>query len=321
MAKLRILLILMALLTLSLSSGCARSQESKGERRSGRLIVVATLFPLYDFAKNIAGNCADVTLLLPPGMEPHSFEPTPADMLMLNRADIFIYTNRYMEPWAEKLLKGAQSSRLLVLDASHGVRFMDSSIDDDDVNKHGKGSKPGIQGADPHIWLDFSIAQKMVDTIAAAFSAKDPANTDIFTRNAEAYKARLEELDRSYRKRLADCRKKVFISGGHYTFGYLAKSHGLKYSAAYGFSPDAEPTARNLAVITTMLRHEGLDHLFYEELLNPRIADTLAKETGATLLKLHGGHNISKEEFNANRTFIELMERNLDSLSTGLQCQ
>jgi len=330
MAKFRTFLILMVLLSLSLSSACARSKDSQSDGRSGRLTVIATLFPLYDFARNIAGDRAVVKLLLPPGAEPHSFEPKPADIVMLNRADIFIYTNKFMEPWAEKLLKGRGGKELSVVDASHGVRFIEGSIDGAEggnQQQHRKSVKKEddaeheVQSADPHIWLDFSNAQQIVDNIAKAFIAKDPANKDSYTRNAGAYKTRLEGLDSAYQKGLSNCRKKVFVSGGHYTFGYLADRYGLRYRAAYGFSPDAEPTARNLADISKMLRQEGLNHLFYEELLTPRIADTLAKETGATLLKLHGSHNISKEEFNANRTFVELMERNLDNLMTGLQCR
>ncbi|MBI5847821.1 MAG: zinc ABC transporter substrate-binding protein [Nitrospirae bacterium] len=330
MAKIRSLLILMVLLTLPLSFGCSRSKDSQSKDRSGKLIVIATLFPLYDFARNIAGDRAEVKLLLPPGAEPHSFELRTSDMVMLNHADIFIYTNRYMEPWAEKLLKGTESKGLTVVDASSGVRFIEGSIDGAEDGKHDHQSKPGhkedykeheVHGADPHIWLDFSNAQKMVDTIAVAFIAKDPVNRDMYQKNAEAYKARLEVLDRAYQKGLANCRKKIFINGGHYTFGYLANRYGLRYRATYGFSPDAEPTARNLADISKTLRKEGLRHLFYEELLSPRIADTIAKETGASLLKLHGAHNISKEEFNANRTFIELMERNLANLQAGLQCR
>ena len=324
MANFRSFLILIVMLSLTLSSGCARSKDSQNEGKSGRLIVVATLFPLYDFAKNIAGDRAEVKLLLPPGAEPHSFEPRTSDMVMLNRADIFIYTNRFMEPWAEKLLKGIQSRTLSIVDASLGVRFIEGSIDGAEDRKSGQhraGNEHEAHGADPHIWLDFSNAQKMVDTIAKAFISRDSANKDLYMRNAEAYKARLEGLDKAYQKGLSNCNKKIFITGGHYTFGYLANRYGLRYRAAYGFSPDAEPTARNLADISKTLRSERLDHLFYEELLSPRIADTIAKETNATLLKLHGSHNISKEEFNANRTFIELMERNLDNLMTGLQCR
>jgi len=321
--KLRTIVMLIVILSVTLLSGCARSKDAHSSRGSGRLIVIATLFPLYDFARNIAGDRADVRLLLPPGAEPHSFEPRPADIVMLNRADIFIYTNRFMEPWADKLLKGTESSRLSVVDASKGVSFMNvnSGGNHKQHNNPGVTDEHEVQGADPHIWLDFSNAQKMVDTIAGALIAKDPGNREVYQKNAAAYKARLEVLEEAYQKGLADCKKKIFINGGHYTFGYLANRYGLRYRAAYGFSPDAEPTARNLADISKTLRQEGLQHLFYEELLSPRVADTIAKETGASLLKLHGAHNISKDEFNAGITFVDLMEKNLESLRTGLQCR
>ncbi len=322
--KSRAILLLMLLLSVTLSPACAKSKDSQSKDHAGKLIVVATLFPLYDFARNIAGDRAEVKLLLPPGAEPHTFEPKPADIVTLNRADIFIYTNRFMEPWAEKLLKGTEAKGLSVVDASHGVRFIEGSTDGSEERKsgkHGAGNEHEGHGADPHIWLDFSNAEKMVDTIATALITRDPANKDVYRNNAEAYKSRLKALDKAYQKGLSHCRKKVFVSGGHYTFGYLANRYQLRYRAAYGFSPDAEPTAKNLADISTALRKEGLTHLFYEELLSPRIADTIAKETGAALLKLHGAHNISKEEFIASRSFIELMERNLDNLRTGLQCQ
>lgn len=330
MGKFRTFLILLFLLSAILLSGCTRPNDSHHQDKTGRLTVVATLFPLYDFARNIAGDKADVRLLLPPGAEPHSFEPRTSDLVMLNHADVFLYTNRFMEPWAEDLLKGMQNSRLLVVDVSRDVRFIAGSIDGTEGRNKHQHRKQGTkddqeahkgQGADPHIWLDFTNAQSMVDNIAGTFMAKDPANRDFYTKNAEAYKARLEGLDSAYQKGLSNCRKKVFVSGGHYTFGYLANRYGLRYRAAYGFSPDAEPTAKNLADISKMLQREGLSHIFYEELLAPRVAETLAKETGVTLLKLHGSHNISKDEFNASRSFIELMEKNLNNLRTGLQCQ
>ncbi len=304
---------------------CERSINEGSADRPGRLIVVATLFPLYDFAKNIAGEHAEVRLLLPPGAEPHSFEPRPSDILMLNDADIFIYTNRFMEPWAEKLIKGADSSRTVVVDASQGVRLIKGGKHGDDGGAHyhkgmAQQHEETGQGADPHIWLDFDNAMTMINTITAALVSKDPLNRDSYTTNAGHYKVLLTRLDADYNKGLLNCRKKVFVNGGHYTFGYLAARYGLRYRAAYGFSPDAEPTARNLADISKMLRREGLNHIFYEELLSPRVAGTIAKETGAELLKLHGAHNISKDEFTAGRTFYELMEQNLVNLRTGLQC-
>ena len=314
--------IFLAAWVLLVACSCNKAEEQKADHRSGRLKVVASLFPMYDFARLIGGGHATVTLLLPPGMEPHSFEPRPADVAALRSADVFIYTNQYMEPWAEEIIKGVDRGRLLVVHASKGVKFSgrrDSHAGLKRSEQH-RNHEPGA-GADPHIWLDFVNAQKIVDTIAQAFSEKDPANSHVYMTNAKEYKAHLNELDRKYRDALSGCRKRVFVSGGHDIFGYLAERYGLRYRAAYGLSPDAEPTARDLAELSKMLREEGLNHIFYEELLSPRIAETLAKETGAELLRLHGAHNISREELASGTSFLDLMEQNLENLMQGLQCR
>jgi zinc transport system substrate-binding protein len=299
-----------------------RGGENAGPGRQGvKLKVVASLFPTYDFARAVGGEYAEVSLLLPPGVEPHSFEPRPADMAALNNADIFIYTNRYMEPWVEGLLKGTDRGRLLIVDAGRGTDFLEQEgAGSGHEERKTYGHEPE-HGPDPHIWLDFGNAKKMVGTIGEAFISRDPAHRDIYMKNAEAYRTRLDMLDRKYREALSGCRKKTMVDGGHYTFGYLAARYGLKYQAAYGLSPEAEPTARDLARISTVLRQEGLTHLFHEELLSPRIAETIAHETGASLLRLHGAHNVSREELKAGTTFIDLMEKNLEQLLTGLQCR
>ncbi len=311
----------MALLT-CLAFSCSPSKEGKTGNGQGRLKVIASLYPLYEFARNISGGQADVALLLPPGIEPHSFEPRPTDIVNLGSADIFIYTNKFMEPWAEDILRGAGNSRLIVVDAGKGIDFI-GALEDEEGRRglHKHHDQEGFAAADPHIWLDFDNAQKIVDTLAEAFIAGDPAKRDVYLQNAEIYKLQLRSLDKRYRENLAGCKKRIFINGGHFTFGYLAARYGLKYIAAYGYSPDAEPAARDLADLSRLLRKNGLKHLFYEELMTPRIAQTIAEETGAELLKLHGAHNISREELAAGVTFIDLMEDNLEQLITGLQCR
>jgi len=314
-------MIMIAALVAIPAFSCRNREDAGPCKQTGQLKVVASLFPLYDFARAIGKGHADISLLLPPGIEPHSFEPKPADIVTLTRADIFIYTNRYMEPWAENILKGMDRGKLLVVDAGMGVDFLEEHRSDIGHTMSRNHRHAGGHGVDPHIWLDFDNAKKMIDTIRDAFIVKDPANGEAYRKNAEQYRIRVDVLDRKYRDALAGCRKKTMVDGGHNTFGYLAKRYGLTYRAAYGFSPDAEPTARDLARISNILRDEGLMHIFSEELLSPRIAETLGRETGALILRLHGAHNISREELKAGTTFIDLMEENLEQLLTGLQCR
>jgi zinc transport system substrate-binding protein len=131
----------------------------------------------------------------------------------------------------------------------------------------------------------------------------------------------LKALDERFRKGLQACEKKVLVNGGHFAFDTMAKRYGFRYVSVYGVSPDAEPTAANLVKLTRLIRENHLGYLFHEELINPRIAETLARETGATLLKLHPAGNLAKEQFDRGETFITLMDRNLESLKTGLKCQ
>jgi zinc transport system substrate-binding protein len=192
---------------------------------------------------------------------------------------------------------------------------------------HGKGEKHGKENndhhgkIDPHLWLDFANAQKMVSNILEALVVKDPANKDFYTKNSDAFIARLADLDRRYKETFLTCKKNIFIHGGHFAFNYLAKRYNLVYISAYPGSPDAEPTPKRLITLKKKMQENNIKYVYYEELIAPRVAGVLAKETGATLLKLHGAHNISKEEFEKGVSFLSLMEGNLKNLKAGLECQ
>jgi zinc transport system substrate-binding protein len=259
-------------------------------------------------------------LLMTPGLEAHSFEPRVGDMVRLNQASVFIYTNSAMEPWVRDVLKGVQNRNLKIVESGRGIAMMAGH------EEHAHGTKASYRhghdqdGGDPHIWLDSSNAANMVDHILAGFIEKDPANMDFYQKNADAYKAKLNDLDRQFKEGLSGCRKNVIVHGGHSAFGYLAQRYGLKDVAVSGFSPNAEPTPAGMVRISKTLKANGLDHLFYEELLSPRVAEAIARETGASLLMLHAAHNVSKEEFERGVSFVDLMQRNLQNLKRGLQC-
>lgn len=304
----------------------ASCQKEQG-RTAGptKFTIVATLFPLYDFARQVAGDRARVVLLLPPGVEAHSFEPKPGDMMKVNTADLFIYTGKYMEPWVEDILKGVDNKKLLVIDTSRGIPLKEGSADDghqqSGLHKDEEGHKHNHGKYDPHIWLDFSNAQQMVDNILEGLVKRDPANKDFYTKNAAAYKAALQSLDGRFKNVLSGCEKDTFIHGGHFAFNYLASRYNLHYISAYEGSPNAEPTPKRIIALKKDIQKRNIRYVYYEELITPRIADILAQETGAKLLKLNGAHNISKDELEQGKTFIQLMEENLINLKVGLQCR
>ena len=306
------------ILTLSLLSltGSACAPGSGQKDKSAKITALTTLFPLYDFAKHVGGDRVEVTLLLPPGMEPHSFEPRPSDIMKLNRAGLFIYTSSSMEPWANDILEGLQNKDRVIIESSRGIPGTTPPQERANRRLHDDLHET----VDPHVWLDFSNAIKMVENIRDGFVTKDPGQKDTYEKNAAAYIEELKKLDDRYRKNLHGCRKNIIISGGHFAFSQMARRYGFRYVSAYGVSPNAEPTASELAGIMKLIRENDLRHVFYEELINPRVSETLSREAGVTLLKLHDASNLTKDDFERGETFPSLMEKNLENLKKGLQC-
>ncbi len=301
-------------LALLVTAACSKD-ESIPAPQPKRLQVVTTLFPLYDFARSIGGDFAEVSLLLPPGVEPHSFDPQPDDLLRINRSDLFVYTHPAMEPWAVRVAGSIDAARVKVVDASAGTRLLTTNNDHDDHDHERSGA------VDPHLWLDFENAAVMVNTLAAAMAAADPGHRETYLANAAGYRQQLARLDEKYRATLGRCPGKVLLHGGHFAFGYLAARYGLDYRAAAAVSPDAEPTPSRMADLVRQMRSHRLNYVFSEELVAPRLAEALARETGAVILPLTAAHNIGREEFANGVTFLALMERNLANLATGMGCQ
>jgi zinc transport system substrate-binding protein len=240
-------------------------------------------------------------------------------MVRIQGADIFIFTGTFMEPWVDKVIKGIDTKRLAVVDTSKGITLLHGTNTHDE---HGHGHHDGRGSPDPHIWLDLSNAAKMLDTIAAEYIARDPRNRDYYVNNAHEYKKKLEDLDRKYKSELSRCGNRVIIHAGHFAFEYLAKRYDLKYISAYkGFTPDAEPSPRGLAELVRTIKKFNSRYIYYEELIEPKIAETISKETGCGLLMLHAAHNVTKDEIDKGVNFISLMEKNLENLKVGLQCQ
>jgi len=286
--------------------GCSRQEQAPA---SGKLPVVATIFPVYDFVRAVGGDRVAVTLLLPPGTEAHNFEPKPADMARVGQARLFVFTSPAMEPWAAKLLAGAGGT-VQSVDASRGITLR--PVGDAD---HGSGA------LDPHLWLDFANAEQMVSTIAAALSAADPAGKELYAANAAAYRKQLAELDGRYRTGLATCGSRNLLIAGHDAFGYLAARYQLVSHAAMGVSANAESTPRQVAALVDELKKLPVRTVFAEELASPRLAETLAREAGATVLRLHAAHNPGRDELLGGATFSSLMDKNLVELRRGLACQ
>jgi zinc transport system substrate-binding protein len=210
-----------------------------------------------------------------------------------------------------------------VVDAGQGVSYQQASTEaGHDHSGHGDNAEDHHAGGmDPHIWLDFGNAALMVDTILAGFAAADPANADYYRAQAVELKGRLAVLDQRYRAGLSACATRAFLHGGHFTFGYLARRYGLEYRSLSGISSESEPSAARMADMVRQIRSSGVRYLFAEELLSPRLTETLANEAGVAVLKLHGAHNLGKDDVQRGAGFIGLMEQNLANLQKGLACR
>jgi zinc transport system substrate-binding protein len=283
--------------------------------------VVATLFPLQEFARAVGGENVQVDLLLPPGTEAHTWEPKPSDVAKIARADIFIYIGPSMEPWADKILQAVKKEKLKVIDASSGLQLLAAKHTEEKAGTPAHLHEGAERVAlDPHVWLDFMMDCKIVDSLMSALGEQDPARASSYRANAEAYKARLNALDQRYRQGLSRCRHHQIILSGHAAFAYLAQRYGLKQMALSGISPDAEPTPKRMIEVIEATRKKGIQFVFAEEMVNPKLAQALAKEAGVGILILNPGHNVTREQIQQKVTFLDLMETNLKNLERGLEC-
>jgi len=312
MKKILFFAILIVVLTgITLIAAYYKMKNTEILAKNNKITAIATIFPIYDFASAVGRDKINIVLLVPPGVEPHSFEPKSSDIANINNADLFIYAGKYMEPWAEGVISGAKNGKLDAIDISKKIKMIPAVFQD--------SNEPAP--IDPHIWLDFDNDKIIIDEITDALINKDPANSQYYKQNAADYKNKLEQLDNDFRNGLNNCTNKEIIYGGHYAFGYLAARYGLKYLAAEGISPDAEPTANDLAKLIEQIKTQNIKYIFYEELTSPKIAETLAAETGAKLLLLNAAHNVSRDQINSQTTFIDIMQKNLINLKIGLQCK
>lgn len=287
---------------------------------SSKIKVVTSVFPLMEFARAVCGERGEVSLLVPPGAEIHTWQPRPSDIVRLSSADLFIFIGSNMEPWLQDILEGVQNPNLRSLEASQEVSLIErgpTGGEHQDETEH----QHEHEAMDPHIWLDFQVDELIVERIATVLSGMDPSGAAVFEKNASAYKENLRKLDRKFKESLAECAHRVFILGGHAAFGYLAKRYGLRQISLYGVSPDSKPTPKKMIEVVELTKTYGIQVIFFEASVSDELARVLARETGARTLVLNPGANLTKEEMKMGKTFFDIMEENLENLKDGLGCR
>ncbi|HEB34344.1 MAG TPA: zinc-binding protein [Candidatus Aminicenantes bacterium] len=280
-----------------------------------KINIVTSVFPLLEFAGAVSGERGEVSLLLPPGAEIHTWRPRPSDIIRLSSAELFIYVGADLEPWLHDLLKSVRNPNLRVLEASRGIPL----IDEEDIVHSAHERNHEVQ--DPHIWLDFKNDQRIVDKIAAVLSEMDPEGSLVFKRNAFIYKEKLRILDQKFKDGLMDCVHRTIILAGHGAFGYIARSYNLRQISLYGLSPDSRPTPKKLIKVVELAKKYRIKVIFFEIRVRDELAKVLAEEIGARTLVLNPGANLTKEQLKSGKTFFDIMEANLENLKDGLDCK
>ena len=316
----------LVLLCLTGCHGAQTGETQQGAAESGKPDVIATIFPYYDFARQIGGDRIDLTLLLPAGRDSHSFEPTPVDMIRIGECDLFLYNGGEMEQWVDQALEAVENPGRLT------VRMMDYVTPVEEVltesmelnhahedHDHGDGEIEEIE-YDEHIWTSPKNAVVLARAVADGLIAADPENQDYYEANLETLTGQLEELDSQFRQAVAEGSRNVVIFGDKFPFRYLADEYGLEYDAAFpGCGAEMEPSAASIAKLIDEVKEENIPVIYYVELSSTRTAEIISEETGAEMLMLHSCHNVTRDDFQSGVTYVQLMKRILDNLKKGLE--
>lgn len=317
-----ILILLTVVLTATVLFGCTQNSDTvKTETGDEKLNVVTTLFPYYDFVRAIAGDKVNVTMIVPAGMDTHSFEPTPANMITIQNADVFIYNGGEMESWVDRVLGAVENENQIsdcMIDYVNAVEEETVEGMEPEDEEEGETDEDEVE-YDEHIWTSPVNAQIMVEEICNILAKADSENAEFYQANADSYIEKLKTLDEKFKETVDNSKRKLIVFGDKFPFRYFADEYGLKYSAAFnGCSTETEPSADTVAYLIDKVKAENIPVVYYIELSNEKIADTICEATGAKKLLLHSCHNLSKKDFDSGITYVELMEQNVKNLKEGL---
>ena len=310
MRKLLGFLLLAALLL----GGCAAGNTG-GD--GDKMKVTVSAFPEYDFVRAVAGDLAEISLLLPPGAEAHSYEPTPQDMARLNACRVFVYGGGESDVWLDRVLdsQGREGKTILSLMDCCALR-------EEEVQEHMTVEEEEDEEEteyDEHVWTSPKNAMAIVKAVRDALSQADPKNKAAYETNAAAYLEKLEGLDASLRELVKGAKRKLLVFGDRFPFLYFVREYGLEYAAAFpGCSSSTDVNPATLARLIDLTEEEGIPVVFKVDFSAGKIADTIAEATGAKVLTLWSAHNVSRDAFQAGETYLSLWEKNLAALKEAL---
>lgn len=298
---------LSTLLLATLLSSCAPQVETS---ESEALKVAASIYPLAFFAEQIGGDLVTVNLLVPTGLEPHDFEPSPSDLRALYEADLIVFNGAGLEPWLEDLEQELMAEGVEIFEAVSLLDMLPAGEDAEDEHEE----------MDPHVWLDPIRAQMIILSLVNTLAILDPENTETYMNNAKVLTGELSRMDEDFRSALEQCSEREFVVS-HAAFAYLANRYGLEMIAISGISSHDEPSLKHLETIASTMNEHGLSFIYMEPLYESPFARTIGEETGAELLVLNPIEGLTELDVEDGRDYFDLMRENFENLKKGLSCE
>lgn len=297
-------LLLLAVTFLFLLSACSDDTgQTEPAAKNAKLKVVASFYPMYDFATKVGGDKIEALNLVPAGTEPHDWEPAPSDIKNLENASVFIYSGADMEHWTDSVLASLTNKNLVVCQASDSLKLLE-------------GKKN--HSVDPHVWLSPENAKVEMENIKNALTKADPENTDYYQANYDKYAAEFDKLNQEYKDALSPLPNKDIVVS-HEAFGYLCAAYGLNQKGIEGLSPASEPSPDRMAEIIDFVKKNNVKYIFFEDLVSPKVAQAVAEATGAECISLNPLEGLTDEQIAAGDDYFSVMRKNLDVLRTALK--
>lgn len=322
-----IVFILAVIFMMTVLSACGKNQiQSSLNKNNGKINVVATIFPEYDFLHQIAGNHINLTMLLKPGAESHSYEPTPQDILNVQNSDLFIYVGGDSDAWVDSILESMDQSKMRIvtlmdcvdLVEEETVEGMEPEKEAADVVSTAEAGTEATE-MDEHVWTSPKNAVFIVQKLCNELCEADPINSEDYKKNTENYINKLKDLDHQFQDVVDHSVRKEIVVGDRFPFRYFVDTYGLIYYAAFpGCSTDTEPSASTVAFLIDKVRTDKIPVVFHIELSNEQMCNSISNATGAKKELLNAVHNVSKKDFDAGITYIDLMEHNVEVLKEAL---
>lgn len=312
----RFLSILLVTVAVSACSGVKSSSDATDISSTTKLQVSASFYPLAFLSERIGGDAAVVTQVIPSGAEPHDYEPSPQELTAVYESKILVMNGQGLDPWADQSRGQLEKNGVTVISATEGAELIAATEEEhhEEEGHHEEGE------FDPHVWLDPVQMKSIAERIRDAFIAADPANEEKYRANADALVSDLTKLDEHFRTQLVSCtQNKVIVS--HNAFGYMAKRYDFETVALAGISPDEEPSPKKIAEIIETVKREKLPVVFFETLVSPKLAESVANGAGATTLVLNPIEGLTPEDVASGKTYLTVMRTNADNLATALECQ